>query len=160
MSNNNIVDLAKNNVFSSPFLPSNDAVVPKSERKLAFAAGDSGAVGGGSVVYGSAEYYAKCAFGGALSCGLTHTAVVPLDLVKCRIQVDGAKYKNIGTGFKVSVAEEGMRGLAKGWAPTLIGYSIQGLGKFGFYEAFKILYGNALGEVSYASVFFVFSKRE
>lgn len=62
------------------------------------------------------------------------------------MQVDPAKYKNILTGFKVSVAEEGARGLAKGWAPTLIGYSIQGLGKFGFYEAFKILYGNMLGE--------------
>lgn len=57
------------------------------------------------------------------------------------------KYKNISTGFKVSVAEEGIRGLAKGWAPTLIGYSIQGVGKFGFYEAFKIFYGNLLGEV-------------
>ena len=33
------------------------------------------------------KYYALCGFGGILSCGLTHTAVVPLDLVKCRIQV-------------------------------------------------------------------------
>lgn len=143
----NLGDIAKSNVFSSPFVstPASENLVSK--RQLAFAAADSGSAGSGSVVYGSAEYYAKCAFGGALSCGLTHTAVVPLDLVKCRIQVDPAKYKNIGTGFKVTVAEEGARGLAKGWFPTLIGYSIQGLGKFGFYEAFKIFYGNALGEV-------------
>ena len=40
-----------------------------------------------SCEFGSAKYYAYCAFGGLLSCGLTHTAVVPLDLVKCRIQV-------------------------------------------------------------------------
>ena len=33
------------------------------------------------------KYYAICGFGGILSCGLTHTAVVPLDLIKCRIQV-------------------------------------------------------------------------
>lgn len=39
-----------------------------------------------------------------------------------------------------------MRGLAKGWAPTAIGYSMQGVCKFGFYELFKILYSNALGE--------------
>lgn len=36
--------------------------------------------------------------------------------------------------------------MAKGWAPTLIGYSIQGLGKFGFYEIFKQVYGDMLGE--------------
>lgn len=51
--------------------------------------------------------------------------MVPLDLVKCRLQVDADKYKNVVNGFRVSVAEEGMRGLAKGWAPTFIGYSMQ-----------------------------------
>ena len=40
-----------------------------------------------SCEFGSMKYYAICGFGGILSCGLTHTAVVPLDLVKCRIQV-------------------------------------------------------------------------
>uniref|UniRef100_A0A7N5KMQ0 Phosphate carrier protein, mitochondrial n=1 Tax=Ailuropoda melanoleuca TaxID=9646 RepID=A0A7N5KMQ0_AILME len=39
-----------------------------------------------SCEYGSLKFYALCGFGGVLSCGLTHTAVVPLDLVKCRIQ--------------------------------------------------------------------------
>lgn len=87
-----------------------------------------------------------CGFGGILSCGITHTAVVPLDLVKCRIQVDPAKYKNIGTGFKLTLKENGPRGLALGWAPTLVGYSMQGLCKFGFYEVFKNLYSNLLGE--------------
>lgn len=95
---------------------------------------------------GTLKFYGLCAVGGAASCGITHTAVVPLDLVKCRIQVDPAKYKNIGTGFKLTLAEDGVKGLAKGWAPTLIGYSIQGIGKFGFYEFFKLMYSNALGE--------------
>lgn len=40
-----------------------------------------------SCEFGSSKYYALCGFGGILSCGLTHTAVVPLDLVKCRLQV-------------------------------------------------------------------------
>ena len=141
----NIVELAKQNVFSSPFASKQLVVADQNKRQISFAAGASDA--SSSVVFGSAEFYALCALGGALSCGLTHTAVVPLDLVKCRIQVDPAKYKSIVTGFKVTLAEEGSRGLAKGWAPTFIGYSIQGLGKFGFYEAFKILYGNMLGEV-------------
>lgn len=80
---------------------------------------------GDSCEFGSMKYYALCCLGGTLSCGLTHTMVVPLDLVKCRLQVDSAKYKNLITGFKISIKEEGMRGLAKGWAPTFWGYSAQ-----------------------------------
>lgn len=80
---------------------------------------------GDSCEFGSLKYYALCCLGGTLSCGLTHTMVVPLDLVKCRLQVDSAKYKNLITGFKISIKEEGMRGLAKGWAPTFWGYSAQ-----------------------------------
>lgn len=99
------------------------------------------------VQFGSRDYYALCGLGGVLSCGITHTAVVPLDLVKCRIQVDRAKYKNIVNGFRVSVAEDGLKGLARGWAPTCIGYSMQGLGKFGFYEVFKHMYNGMLSEV-------------
>lgn len=30
-------------------------------------------------------YYLKCMVGGALACGVTHTAIVPLDVVKCRM---------------------------------------------------------------------------
>jgi len=99
-----------------------------------------------SCEFGDAKYYALCGFGGILSCGITHTAVVPLDLVKCRMQVDGQKYPSIIKGFKTTVGEEGVRALAKGWAPTFIGYSMQGLCKFGFYEVFKNVYGNMLGE--------------
>merc|ERR1711899_696983 len=95
---------------------------------------------------GTPKFYALCAVGGALSCGITHTAVVPLDLVKCRLQVDPAKYGSLGQGFKITLAEDGTKGLAKGWAPTLIGYSLQGIGKFGFYEGFKILYSGLMGE--------------
>tara|TARA_R110002050_G_scaffold80386_1_gene171951 strand:+ start:1354 stop:1593 length:240 start_codon:yes stop_codon:yes gene_type:complete len=33
-----------------------------------------------------ATYYAKCMFGGVLACGVTHAAVVTLDVNKCRTQ--------------------------------------------------------------------------
>lgn len=98
------------------------------------------------VEYGSPKYYMLCGYAGILSCGITHTALTPLDMVKCRIQTNPGKYKGIFQGFKVSVAEDGIRGLGKGWAPTAIGYSLQGLGKFGFYEVFKNFYGGLLGE--------------
>ena len=64
------------------------------------------------------------------------------------LQVDPDKYKSIFKGFSITIKEDGMRGLAKGWAPTFIGYSMQGLCKFGFYEVFKITYSDFIGEVS------------
>ncbi|KPJ11186.1 Phosphate carrier protein, mitochondrial [Papilio machaon] len=110
-----------------------------------------------SCEFGSAKYFALCGVGGLLSCGLTHTAVVPLDLVKCRLQVDPEKYKNVMNGFRLSVREEGVRSLAKGWTPTLIGYSLQGLFKFGLYEVFKVGYSDMLdAETAYVYRTFVY----
>ncbi|KAI6178230.1 Phosphate carrier protein, mitochondrial [Aphelenchoides besseyi] len=39
-----------------------------------------------AVEFGSAKFFLFCSISGFLSCGLTHTAIVPLDLIKCRIQ--------------------------------------------------------------------------
>ncbi|CAG2166327.1 unnamed protein product [Oppiella nova] len=101
---------------------------------------------GDSCAYGSPKYFALCGLGGVLSCGITHTALTPLDLVKCRIQVNPTKFKGIVSGFQVTLKEEGVRGLGRGWAPTAFGYSLQGLGKFGLYEVFKKVYADAIGE--------------
>lgn len=37
-----------------------------------------------------------------------------------------------------------MRGVFFGWAPTFVGYSFQGAGKYGLYEVFKYWYGEQL----------------
>lgn len=99
-----------------------------------------------SCEFGSFKYFALCGLGGILACGTTHTFVVPLDLVKCRIQVDPIKYKSLFSGLALTMREDGAKGLAKGWAPTFIGYSLQGFFKFGFYEVFKVFYTGLLGE--------------
>jgi solute carrier family 25 phosphate transporter 3 len=101
----------------------------------------------------SPMYYAMCGIGGILSCGLTHTAVVPLDLVKCNAQVDKKNFpgaisgmRNIYSGTVSHLGfKPGMTGLAKGWGPTLLGYSVQGLCKFGFYEIFKHEFAKPFG---------------
>lgn len=124
--------VCNSNVFASP--------VPKT-RDLAAASTEEH-----SCEIGSSKYYALCGFGGILSCGITHTAVTPLDLVKCRLQVNKEKYKSLGQGFKITFAEGGAAGLVLGWAPTCIGYSMQGLCKFGFYEVFKNVYSGIIGE--------------
>ncbi|KAH0503363.1 Phosphate carrier protein, mitochondrial [Microtus ochrogaster] len=49
--------------------------------------------------------------------------------IKCRMQVDPQKYKGIFNGFSVTLKEDGVRGLAKGWAPTFIGYASSGFTK-------------------------------
>lgn len=92
------------------------------------------------------EYYMKCVLGGILSCGITHTAITPLDVTKCNMQVDPAKYKGLFPGMRLIYKEEGFAGLIKGWGPTAVGYSLQGAGKFGFYEYFKDAYSTGLGE--------------
>ena len=80
--------------------------------------------------------------GGALACGLTHTAIVPLDVAKCKRQIDSGFSTSMVDGIQ-KVRAQGATTL--GWAPTFIGYSLQGLGKFGFYEMFKDVYKNIVG---------------
>ncbi|KAL8230481.1 hypothetical protein R6Q57_000259 [Mikania cordata] len=93
----------------------------------------------------SLAYYAKCSIGGIFSCGLTHMAVTPLDIVKCNMQINPAKYKNISSGFGTLLKEHGIKGFFTGWVPTLLGYSVQGACKFGFYEFFKKAYADIVG---------------
>ncbi|KAL4634599.1 hypothetical protein ACB092_04G211700 [Castanea dentata] len=93
----------------------------------------------------SPAFYSACTAGGILSCGLTHTAVTPLDLVKCNMQIDPAKYKSISSGFGVLFRDQGVKGFFKGWVPTMLGYSMQGACKFGFYEFFKKYYSDIAG---------------
>lgn len=62
-----------------------------------------------------ASYYGKCMIGGIFSCGLTHTAVVTLDVIKCRRQIDPTIYKGVMDGYRTIKAAEGVRGLTIGW---------------------------------------------
>lgn len=99
----------------------------------------------GKIELYSAKYYAACTFGGLLACGLTHTAVTPLDLVKCRRQVDSKLYKGNFEAWGKIARAEGLRGVYTGWGPTFWGYSIQGAFKYGGYEFFKKWYADLVG---------------
>jgi len=93
-----------------------------------------------------ALYYTKCLIGGALACGITHTVICPVDVVKCNMQINPAKYPSLSEGLKTVIREEGRAAIWKGWAPTLIGYSLQGTLKFGLNEVFKDTYANIAGK--------------
>lgn len=103
----------------------------------------------GKIELYSPRFYAACTIGGVLACGLTHTAVTPLDLVKCRRQVDSKMYKGNFEAWGKIARAEGFRGIMTGWSPTFWGYSIQGGFKYGGYEFFKKFYGDLVGEENF-----------
>ena len=61
-------------------------------------------------------------------------------------QVNPAKYKGTISGLKLIRAEEGAGAIWKGFGPTFVGYSLQGMFKYGLYEVFKDQYMNLAGE--------------
>jgi len=93
------------------------------------------------------SYFLKAALAGGLCCSVTHGGVVPVDVVKTRIQLDPVNFNSglIGGARKI-IASEGSKGLLTGLGPTAQGYFIQGWFKFGGVEYFKILFGQKLGE--------------
>ena len=104
--------------------------------------------------------------GGALACGVTHAGITPLDVAKCNMQVDyfppgppifysssfanpqvsPTKYVGLTSSVRLLLKEEGANGIWKGFGPTLVGYSLQGMFKYGLYEVFKDFYSNMAGE--------------
>ncbi|KAI0147563.1 mitochondrial phosphate carrier protein [Xylariaceae sp. FL1272] len=99
----------------------------------------------GKIELYSPGFYAAATFGGLMACGLTHTAVTPLDLVKCRRQVDSKLYKGNFQAWGLIYRAEGIRGIFTGWGPTFFGYSAQGAFKYGWYEYFKKTYSDLAG---------------
>jgi len=92
-------------------------------------------------------YFAVCGLAGILSCGLTHCGVTPIDMVKCNKQNNPQVFnKGMLGNMKILADIKGARGLVRGWAPTFVGYSFQGLGKFGLNDYFKYQYGRLLGD--------------
>ena len=91
---------------------------------------------------GPPKFYGLCMTGGALACGVTHASVVTLDVAKCRSQAHNTWPKGLIPSIRRTWAEEGFRGITKGWVPTFYGYGAQGLFKFGLNEFFKDYYTN------------------
>jgi solute carrier family 25 phosphate transporter 3 len=75
---------------------------------------------------------------GAISCSCAHSIVVPLDVIKTKIQVEPAMSgKSVGYVFTSLIKGGGKSVLLQGLAATFSGYFMQGFCKFGFYDLFK-----------------------
>ncbi|KAL3462961.1 mitochondrial carrier domain-containing protein [Aspergillus heterothallicus] len=78
----------------------------------------------GKIEPNSLKYFGACTIGGII--------------------VDPKIYTSNLSAWRSIISKEGVRGIFFGWSPTFLGYSLQGAGKYGFYEYFKYLYGDHL----------------
>ena len=94
-------------------------------------------------VYKSSYNIWRYFLAGGVCCAVSHGVAVPLDVIKTKIQVApeiyGPNLGIIGITKKI-IQDEGILTLSKGIGPTLVGYTLQGSLKYGFYEVFKPLF--------------------
>lgn len=79
------------------------------------------------------SYYRNCMLGGVFSSSI-RWVLTPLDSVKCNMQVHPQKYPNFSGGLQIMFRREGIRGLYRGFVPTVLSYSTQTGTKYMMYE--------------------------
>ena len=96
--------------------------------------------------------YSGFALSGLIGCSATHAVLVPIDVVKTRLQTDPDRYDGVLDGAKVILQEEGVRALFLGAEATLAGYCWYGLTVYPGYE-FWSRELNGLGSPAVATEF-------
>lgn len=84
--------------------------------------------------------YGLFGISGATGCALTHSVVIPLDVVKTRAQTDPEEFSNLLEGAGKIVKQEGVKGLFLGAQATLAGYFWYGVSVYPSYTFFKRLF--------------------
>jgi len=96
--------------------------------------------------------FALFAVSGAAGCSFTHSLVIPLDVVKTRIQTEPSRFSgNLLEGAGQIQRTEGWQALLLGWQPTLLGYLYYGITVYPGYEFFKRLFITLAGPALAAS---------
>jgi solute carrier family 25 phosphate transporter 3 len=85
----------------------------------------------------SPRIYTILGVSGAAGCALTHSLVIPLDVLKTKAQADPDGYSNLVQGANKILDEEGFAGLVTGAQATLAGYFWYGLSVYPSYSFFK-----------------------
>lgn len=100
----------------------------------------------GTIAVKDVTFYMKSAMSGGIAACLTHFIMVPVDVVKTRMQLNPTAYPSTKAAFRTILKSEGAHGLALGLGPTNYGYLTQGMFKYGLYELFKTNFAKALGQ--------------
>mmetsp|Transcript_2834 Transcript_2834/g.7780 ORF Transcript_2834/g.7780 Transcript_2834/m.7780 type:complete len:697 (-) Transcript_2834:84-2174(-) len=87
------------------------------------------------------DIYALFGISGATGCALTHSVVIPLDVIKTRAQTSSESTMNIA---KEIVNKEGISGLLTGAQATLAGYAWYGVSVYPSYAFFKRFLGQTV----------------
>jgi len=95
--------------------------------------------------------YSLFGISGAAGCTLTHTVVVPFDVVKTRMQTNPGSYKNMADGTLSIANSEGIRALSLGFEATIVGYCWYGLSVYPSYAFFKWYFENSLLPSAFAA---------
>jgi solute carrier family 25 phosphate transporter 3 len=85
---------------------------------------------------------------GAICASSAHILLVPIDVIKTRIQTNPEKYKDVATAFKKVTAEQGITGLFSGWDATVLGFFFFGGVTFVATEYFRRFYTDLMGNES------------
>lgn len=99
----------------------------------------------------SLAIYSLFGISGAAGCAITHTLVIPFDVVKTRLQTNPDQYSNIIDGAVTIAKTEGMRAFSLGGEATLAGYCWYGLTVYPSYAFFKWYLEHSLLTSAYAA---------
>jgi len=98
----------------------------------------------------SLDVYALLGVAGGLGCATTHTLVIPLDVVKTRLQTNPGRYDNIFDGARKIARDEGVSALLLGAQATIVGYLWYGISVYPSYAFFKRYIGEEVLSSAFA----------
>lgn len=98
----------------------------------------------------SLDIYALLGISGGLGCMLTHTLVIPLDVVKTRMQTNPGEYNGVFDGAATITREEGIGALLLGTQATIVGYLRYGISVYPSYAFFKRFIASSLLSPAFA----------
>ena len=98
----------------------------------------------------SLDIYALLGISGGAGCALTHCLVIPLDVVKTRMQTNPGEYNGVFDGAATISREEGLGALLLGTQATIVGYLWYGISVYPSYAFFKRFIANSLLSPAFA----------